>query len=345
MGRGALAAFHGTSQPIHPRRGRRSPNSMPQFEAECREELFATDDRFGTANCALRDEPLRRRRTIRLPSAFRDGCGRALTATARPVRFTNFQFLSAMSTAPSREGALLANALQKPPAKRVAYLAKMWGADYAMLQRLVALVADETRNPPPKPAKKNRLLIGAAIVIVVITVLVYLLQWPAVSLASLDAGEFTSRLGPFLVFALLIERTTELFLIIWREEKSNKLEAKIQRLLSKSVLVASDPEFKKAQEELIEHRADTQRWSLACGFGLGLLLAGFGVRFLDQFVIWRSDGANPPNESQLLWFARVDIVLTAALLAGGADPIHKMLTAFRKIMEASATKWSGTSLR
>jgi hypothetical protein len=37
-----------------------------------------------------------------------------------------------------------------------------------------------------------------------------------------------------------------------------------------------------------------------------------------------------------------DIVLTAALLAGGGDPIHKLMDALRKFMEASASKGVGT---
>jgi hypothetical protein len=36
-----------------------------------------------------------------------------------------------------------------------------------------------------------------------------------------------------------------------------------------------------------------------------------------------------------------DIVLTAALLAGGGDPIHKLMDALRKFMQASASKGSG----
>jgi len=35
-----------------------------------------------------------------------------------------------------------------------------------------------------------------------------------------------------------------------------------------------------------------------------------------------------------------DIVLTTALLAGGTDPIHKLMDAFRKFMEASSGKAS-----
>jgi hypothetical protein len=45
-----------------------------------------------------------------------------------------------------------------------------------------------------------------------------------------------------------------------------------------------------------------------------------------------------------VWSSHVsDIVLTAALLAGGTDPIHKLMDAFRKFMEASSAKASGTA--
>ena len=38
----------------------------------------------------------------------------------------------------------------------------------------------------------------------------------------------------------------------------------------------------------------------------------------------------------------IDIVLTAALLAGGADPIHNLMDAFRNFMEASSATVGGT---
>jgi hypothetical protein len=40
-----------------------------------------------------------------------------------------------------------------------------------------------------------------------------------------------------------------------------------------------------------------------------------------------------------------DIVLTAALLAGGAGPIHKLMDTFRKFMEVSSASKSGRCCR
>jgi hypothetical protein len=38
----------------------------------------------------------------------------------------------------------------------------------------------------------------------------------------------------------------------------------------------------------------------------------------------------------------MDIVFSGALLAGGADPIHKLLDLYRKFVESSAAKAAGT---
>ena len=40
-----------------------------------------------------------------------------------------------------------------------------------------------------------------------------------------------------------------------------------------------------------------------------------------------------------------DIVLTEALLAGGADPIQKLIDDFRKLMDASSAKVGGTEIK
>lgn len=182
------------------------------------------------------------------------------------------------------------------------------------------------------------ILIGAAFAVACVAA-----NWPAVRFAKLEAGDSISRLGALLLFALLIERTVEVFLTIWRAEESYKRQAAVQRLISDGKS-AIDPELKRAQDALIEYKTETQRWALPSSFIIGLLLASFGVRVIDQFVI--SADANAPNAlgaNQLWWFRVSDIVLTAALLAGGADPIHKLMDAFRKFMEASSAKASGTA--
>ncbi len=54
-------------------------------------------------------------------------------------------------------------------------------------------------------------------------------------------------------------------------------------------------------------------------------------------------GLKAPCANHRCSFLASDIVLTAAMLAGGAGPIHKLMDAFRKFMEASSAKASGTA--
>jgi hypothetical protein len=48
-----------------------------------------------------------------------------------------------------------------------------------------------------------------------------------------------------------------------------------------------------------------------------------------------------PDAMQFWWFHLTDIALIAVLLAGGADPVHKLMNGFRKFMEASSARFSG----
>jgi hypothetical protein len=179
------------------------------------------------------------------------------------------------------------------------------------------------------------ILICAAIVVACFTA-----DWPAIRFAKFEGSEFISRLGALLIFALLIERTVEVFLTIWRAEEANRRETTVQQLV-RANKPADNADLKSAQEELLAYRAETQRWALPISFTLGLLLASFGVRVIQQFLDHTDLSSQGPQ--QAWWFHLSDIVLTAALLAGGADPIHKVMDAFRKFMEASSARASGTT--
>ena len=169
-------------------------------------------------------------------------------------------------------------------------------------------------------------------------------NWPEVRFAKLEASELGSRLAALVLFSLLIERTVEVFLTIWRAEDAYKKEATVQRLVSVGTL-ATDPVLVEARTRLIDYKAQTQRWALPSGFILGVLIASLGVRILQQFIAPFPPVGDPnrPTETQIWWFHVADIVLTGAMLAGGADPIHKLMDAFRKFMEASSAKASGTA--
>jgi hypothetical protein len=162
-------------------------------------------------------------------------------------------------------------------------------------------------------------------------------MWPPLKFSNLGGADFASKFSVLVFFSLIIERTVEILMSIWRSEEANKREAAVQRLVAAKV-PSTDPALIQAETELIQYKAETLQWTMPVGFALGLLVSAFGVRALSQFL----DPSSVGTDAQHWWFNMSDIVFTGALLAGGADPIHKLLDLYRKFTEASAAKAAGT---
>lgn len=177
-------------------------------------------------------------------------------------------------------------------------------------------------------------------IVIALIVAVSVATWPPLKFVDLSGGELASRFSVIVFFSLLIERTVEIFMSIWRSEDANKIEAEVRRFVA-SKTPAMDAAFIAAQEKLIKYKAETLQWTMPVGFALGLLVSALGVRALSQFVDLTAVGGNAPPGEQLWWFNLADIVFTGALLAGGADPIHKILDLYRKFVESSAAKAAG----
>ena len=187
----------------------------------------------------------------------------------------------------------------------------------------------------------GKALVRWLLIVVALIVGASLAMWPPLKFVNLGGADFASRFSVLVFFSLLIERTVEILMSVWRSEEANKREATVQRLVASNT-PATDPHFIAAQESLINYKAETIQWTMPIGFALGLLVSAFGVRALSQFIDLTATGTGVPPEGQRWWFNMSDIVFTGALLAGGADPIHKLLDLYRKFVESSAAKAAGT---
>ena len=190
---------------------------------------------------------------------------------------------------------------------------------------------------------KKKIFLRWLPILVALIVGYYTSIWPPFKFVNLDGPDFASRFSTLLFFSLLIERTVEILMSIWRSENANKLEAAVQRLVNLKTPLP-DKSLEDAQTALIEYKAETLQWTMPVSFALGLLISALGVRGLSQFIDHSTIGADALTEAQRLWFNRCDILFTGALLAGGADPIHKLLDLYRKFLESSAAKAAGTRL-
>src|SRR5262249_16784552 len=95
-------------------------------------------------------------------------------------------------------------------------------------------------------------------------------MWPPLKFINLVGADFASRFSTLVFFSLLIERTVEILMSIWRSEEANKREAAVQRLVAANT-PPTDPALIQAQTNLIEYKAETLQWTMPVGFALGLL--------------------------------------------------------------------------
>jgi hypothetical protein len=189
--------------------------------------------------------------------------------------------------------------------------------------------------------------------------------YPSLQVGILD---LFARLSPLVFFSLLIERSVEMLVSPWRSDGSyerlslqqqarQQLEqtdrALAQRLAGQDSSSegtdqdlreqrrAAAEQFAKTTSERKRFQAMTLRWTFSLGWGLGMVVSAIGVRALSLFIEPSALSGDPVRFSHLWWFNCCDIVFTGALLAGGADPIHKLLDLYRKTVESTSDRATG----
>ncbi|HEY7768673.1 hypothetical protein [Longimicrobium sp.] len=148
-------------------------------------------------------------------------------------------------------------------------------------------------------------------------------------------------LAPLILVALLIERAVEVVMTVWRAETAQLHEARLARAQQMAgTNAASDREVAAAEITLSRYKAQSRRIAFALTFTLGLFVAQLGIRAIQQFL---AEGALTGLVAhQAATFRTVDMWITAAMIAGGADGIHRIVSAFTAF--ADATKKRATTV-
>ena len=180
------------------------------------------------------------------------------------------------------------------------------------------------------------------VAVVVAAMVAFRTGWPALKFTSISAGDLAGKLGILVLFSLIIERTLDVFLTLWRAPGSESFEAEIRQLekdlKNRAKKAAAEDALPAKRQEFLDYKAVTQRYALPFGVVLGLLVAAFGVRALSQFLEVTPE--NGPDASQMKWFSFIDIMFTGALLAGGSEPLHRLMNLYRKFMDSTTTRAS-----
>jgi hypothetical protein len=132
-----------------------------------------------------------------------------------------------------------------------------------------------------------------------------------------------------IVIALFIERAVEVFLTPWRGTKCVKLtkEMKYEKALLEKENPGLTVKLTGTESELLEFKGRTRTMAFLTALALGMTISASGVRGLASLL--------DAKECSRV-FTALDVLLTGALLAGGADGLHKIVAVFTSFMDKSA---------
>jgi hypothetical protein len=130
-------------------------------------------------------------------------------------------------------------------------------------------------------------------------------------------------LAPLLLIALFIERAVEVVIKPLRGDRSDRLRTQIRSSSNKKTT-------DDLRLELNTYRSRTRKYAfgVAVTFGIGASLVG--VRALHNLIL--------AGEQITYAFEFFDVVITGLILAGGAEGIHKIVTAFTDYAEMISRK-------
>lgn len=167
-------------------------------------------------------------------------------------------------------------------------------------------------------------------------------QPPLVKLKNIDATTVSQIMSSLLFLALFVERALEVVVSTWRDPGASELELELQHAqeyldtlrqqnASPQDVNGAVLRVRQAKNAQGSYGTMTKRIALWSGLLLGVAVSAVGIRMLTALV---ADPATAPS----LPFILVDIVITGAVIAGGADGIHKMAKVYSDFMETTSKR-------
>jgi hypothetical protein len=167
-------------------------------------------------------------------------------------------------------------------------------------------------------------------------VLIYRFPPAVIRFKPYSAADFTQQLAPLVLIALFIERSLEIFITVWRGGKADELQHYLEKAIA---LPDSDAQkatkVQAANEALSNYKFQTQQVALPSALILGILISAVGVRGLGNLADLDKLSDHP---TQRYLFNLADVLLTGALVGGGSDFVHKVITTFTGLMDATSQR-------
>jgi hypothetical protein len=187
------------------------------------------------------------------------------------------------------------------------------------------------------PMKKHAvILVSLGIAALGLALFAWFAMWPGLTL-SVKLENVAGILAPLILTAAFIERAVEVVISPWRDPEADKLHSTHTAALSSSS--ATTDEKSTAKSNLDAYKGKTKQYAFAALLAFGLVAAMVGVRALWPFLDEQSKTVfNNFSSGQRNTFFVFDVVLSAALMAGGANGIHSLVSAITAFSDATAQK-------
>ena len=149
-----------------------------------------------------------------------------------------------------------------------------------------------------------------------------------------DAQSVISILTPLVLYSFFIERAIEVYLSVWRAKDSDALKLAVKQ--TKGGNTSAPAELYTLEHKLTSYKATTRDIAFVSGFIIGVLISLAGVRALALFVDPTSLSDLTPFQTTC--FAILDVFITGALIGGGSDGMHKLVTMILALFDSTKAK-------
>lgn len=180
---------------------------------------------------------------------------------------------------------------------------------------------------------------------------------------QVDSSTVPTVLTPLILTAMFIERAVEVIISPWRDQGADQRARVLKDAKNNLAAIASQ---QAAADDYLQYKGKTRRFAFAFALLVGMAAAIVGIRalwpFLDdpngKFIAATVSTVNriptlgkaqgnpindPQNHTARAAFIVVDVVLSSLLLAGGANGIHSVVTAFTSFFENNTQRNQGAS--
>jgi hypothetical protein len=213
--------------------------------------------------------------------------------------------------------------------------------------------------------------ISLFVVLVCVVLFAVMARWNGLKL-NLDPRNVAGLLGPITLAAAFIERAVEVVISPWRDREADSLVHQLDKAdkhLAVTTLTATtantvaaaaiaDPALQAAATTaaqqssqaattavanastaaiaMTDYRGLTKQYAYAVSLLLGILIAYSGVRGLENLCV--VNALSTVSWGQKLMFEVVDVILSGAVMAGGANGIHSIVNLVTSFADTTSEK-------